>query len=61
MPPDNLMAVFEKATQLRAKGFTVTVQPLKKNAKFQVETLEKNGYTNIRKIYGDTDLNTIEP
>ena len=60
MPSDRLTAVFEKATRLRAEGFTVTVQPLKKNAKFQVETLEKNGYTRIRKIYGDTDLDTLE-
>lgn len=46
-----LLDVFETATRLRAEGNTVTVQPLKKNAKFQVETLEKNGYTQIRKIY----------
>ena len=32
------------------------VLPLKKNAKFQVETLEKNGYTSIRKVYEDTQL-----
>jgi len=35
---------------------TVVVQPLKKNAKFQIETLEKGGYTDIRKVYGDTEL-----
>ena len=53
---DKLCKVFELATALRANGQTVTVQPLKKNAKFQVETLEKNGYTRIRKIYADTEL-----
>ena len=51
-----LMEVFRLATQLRAEGKIVTVQPLKKNAKFQVETLEKNGYDSIRKVYGDTQL-----
>ena len=40
----------------RGAGNIVTVQPLKKNAKFQVETLEKNGYTEIHKIYADTEL-----
>jgi hypothetical protein len=29
---------------------------LKKNAKFQVETLEKEGFTQIRKVFGDTPL-----
>ena len=48
--------VFAEATRLRAEGNIVTVQPLKKNAKFQVETLEKNGYTSIRKVYEDTQL-----
>ena len=48
--------VFSLAAQQRADGECVVVQPLKKNAKFQVETLEKEGYTQIRKIYGDTEL-----
>ncbi len=56
IPAEKLTAVFEKATALRDAGNVVTVQPLKKNAKFQVETLEKNGYTQIRKIYADTEL-----
>ena len=51
--PQTLSGVFEQATAMRAEGKIVTVQPLKKNAKFQIETLEKNGYTNIRKIYAD--------
>ena len=53
---DKLTEVFAHATALRRQGNIVTVQPLKKNAKFQVETLEKNGYTQIRKVYGDTQL-----
>ncbi|MBO7710010.1 MAG: histidine--tRNA ligase [Lachnospiraceae bacterium] len=48
---EKILAAFEEATRLRAEGNTVTVQPLKKNAKFQVETLERNGYTDIRKIF----------
>ena len=48
--------VFSLAASLRREGKRVTVQPLKKNAKFQVETLEKSGYDVIRKIYGDTQL-----
>ena len=48
--------VFSLAARQRAEGECVVVQPLKKNAKFQVETLEKEGYTQIRKIYGDTQL-----
>ncbi len=51
-----LREVFEKATLLRSQGMIVRVEPLKKNAKFQVETLEKNGYTEIKKVYGDTQL-----
>ena len=53
---EKIMEAFAFATRLRDQGNTVTVQPLKKNAKFQVETLEKNGYTAIRKIYADTLL-----
>ena len=48
---EKILDAFEEATRLRAEGNTVTVQPLKKNAKFQVETLERNGYTDIRKIF----------
>lgn len=51
-----LLEVFAKATQLREEGMIVTVQPLRKNAKFQVETLEKSGYTEIRKVYADTQI-----
>lgn len=53
---EKLLEVFKRATRLREEGCIVTVQPLKKNAKFQIETLEKNGYTEIKKIYWDTEL-----
>ncbi len=48
--------VFAKATAERADGRTVTVEPLKKNAKFQIDTLTKAGYTQVIKIYADTEL-----
>ncbi len=53
---EQLGKAFAEAARLRAEGNIVTVQPLKKNAKFQVQTLEKNGYTSIRKIYPDTEI-----
>ena len=53
---DRVTEVFGKAAAQRAEGMTVVVQPLKKNAKFQVETLEKSGYTHILKVYSDTQL-----
>ena len=52
--PTSMYVTVQMARGLRTK--IVTVQPLKKNAKFQVETLEKNGYDSIRKVYGDTQL-----
>lgn len=48
--------VFTKATSEREAGSTVTVEPLKKNAKFQIDTLEKAGYTSVVKVYADTQL-----
>ena len=48
--------VFGYAQAQRAEGACVIVQPLKKNAKFQVETLEKMGFGQILKVYGDTPL-----
>ena len=48
--------VFAKATTERGEGLTVTVEPLKKNAKFQIDTLEKAGYTTVTKVYADTEL-----
>ena len=53
---EKLMEVFAKAARDRAEGMTVSVQPLRKNAKFQVETLEKGGDDEVKKVYGDTEL-----
>ncbi len=53
---DRITEVFALASKERAAGASVVVQPLKKNAKFQVENLEKSGYGKILKVYGDTQL-----
>lgn len=48
---ETMTGIFEKAAELRKEGWTVTVQPLKKNAKFQVEKLEADGYGDIEKVF----------
>lgn len=47
------MQAFKDAQALREQGKTVTVQPMKKNVKFQLAELEKSGFTEFRKIYRD--------
>lgn len=47
---ERIIEIFKEATALRKCGNIVLVQPLYKNAKFQVENLEKDGYTDIRKV-----------
>ena len=51
-----IQEVFAHARAERDQGAVVTVEPLKKNAKFQIDTLEKSGYTSILKVYADTKL-----
>jgi histidyl-tRNA synthetase len=48
---EKIIEILEEATTLRESGNIVLVQPLNKNVKFQVENLEKDGYTEIRKVY----------
>ncbi len=43
--------VFAEAKQKRSEGYTVLIQPMKKNMKFQIDALNKNGYNEILKIY----------
>ena len=45
--------VFAEAKDLRARGRRVTVLPLKKNAKFQIDKLLEEGYGDVRRIYKD--------
>ncbi len=42
---------FREARDLREKGYTVTLQPMKKNMKQQINKLMEEGYTDFRKIY----------
>ena len=46
-------AVFAEAAKLRSEGRTVNIQPMKKNVKQQILKLEKEGYTEFRKVYKD--------
>lgn len=47
------MEIFAKAQALRAEGYTVTVAPMKKNLKFQIDELMKVGYKEINRVYAD--------
>ena len=46
-------AVFAEAAKLRSEGRTVNIQPMKKNVKQKILKLEKEGYTEFKKIYKD--------
>lgn len=46
-------AVFAEAAKLRSEGRTVNIQPMKKNVKQQILKLEKEGYTEFKKVYKD--------
>jgi histidyl-tRNA synthetase len=45
------LEAFAKAKQDRLNGSTVTIQPMKKNLKRQIDILEAEGYTVFNKIY----------
>ena len=45
--------IFLAARKLREAGTTVTIQPMRKNVKRQVELLEAEGFCDFQKIYGD--------
>ncbi|MBR3837326.1 MAG: histidine--tRNA ligase [Clostridia bacterium] len=51
--PEKMQEVFAEAAALRREGKTVTVLPLKKNAKFQIDRLMEDGFTDVRRIYRD--------
>ncbi|MCI5596431.1 MAG: histidine--tRNA ligase [Lachnospiraceae bacterium] len=51
--PEKMVEVLGEATELRKENCIVTVQPLKKNAKRQKETLAADGYEDIRVVYRD--------
>ena len=45
------MNILKEARDLRQAGKTVIIQPMQKNLGHQIESLEKEGYTEFRKIY----------
>ena len=51
VPAAKKAEVFAEAKALREQGATVTIQPMKKNAKRQMELLEAEGYQRFEKIY----------
>ncbi|MBR5295128.1 MAG: histidine--tRNA ligase [Clostridia bacterium] len=50
---EKLCEIFRQADKLRSEGKTVTVLPLKKNAKFQIDRLMEDGFSKIERIYND--------
>ena len=42
---------FREAKELRDKGYTVTVQPMRKNMKQQIDRLMDEGFTEFKKVY----------
>ena len=53
MPAEQLLKVFEQATQERSKGIQVNISVMKKNKKFQKEQLTAEGYTEIQEFFKD--------
>lgn len=51
VPVERRQEIFARAKELRAAGTTVTIQPMRKNVKRQVELLEAEGYTKFEKVY----------
>lgn len=48
---ERIVEVLKRAGELRESGACVTVQPLKKNAKRQIDLLKAEGYSDIERIY----------
>lgn len=53
LPVTKYAKVFNDAETMRADGLLVSVLPMAKNLRFQVELLEKSGYTKFEKVYND--------
>ncbi|MCI8332836.1 MAG: histidine--tRNA ligase [Clostridiales bacterium] len=53
LPSEKKVEIFAKAMALRKEGKRVSVQPLRKNPRPQIEKLEKEGFTQFEKIYRD--------
>jgi len=48
---EKMQEIFRTAHTLRKEGKTVTVLPMKKNAKFQIDRLMEDGFTKIERFY----------
>ena len=53
VPLDRKLEIFKRAKALRAEGTTVTIQPMRKNMKQQIEKLEAEGFKEFEKVYND--------
>ena len=53
VPLDRKLEIFKRAKALRAEGTTVTIQPMRKNMKQQIEKLEAEGFKEFEKVYDD--------
>ncbi len=51
VPVDKYMQILQDANALRTSGAIVSVLPMAKNMRHQVELLERSGYTRFEKIY----------
>lgn len=49
--PEKLEETLARAAALRAQGKVASLITMNKNLKFQIDTLEQNGYTSFEKIY----------
>lgn len=56
VPLDRKLEIFKRAKALRAEGTTVTIQPMRKNMKQQIEKLEAEGFKEFEKVYNDQYL-----
>ena len=50
VPLDRKLEIFKRAKALRAEGTTVTIQPMRKNMKQQIEKLEQKDSKNLKKF-----------
>lgn len=53
VPSEKKLEIFNEAKALREEGKTVTIQPMRKNIKQQIDKLEAEGFTSFKKIYND--------
>ena len=51
VPLEQKLAIFTQAKNLRQEGVMVSIQPLRKNAKAQIEKLESEGFSDFQKVY----------